>query len=168
MTALDTDHVTVLQRPPSARRTRFVTRMADAVGEEFCITLATVEEQMRGWLATIAKERQATRQVKPYSDLGRMIEFFAGFTLLPFDETAARHFDQLRPSLRRLGTMDLKIACCSLSAGVLLLTANCSDFGQIPGLRIENWLDQSPPIRSAGPQSISPNPLDMVVEPLQS
>ncbi len=96
---------------------------------------------MRGWLATIAKERQVTRQVKPYGDLGRMVEYFAGFTLLPFDDIAARHFDRLRPSTRRLGTMDLKVACCALSAGALLLTANRRDFEQVPGLRVENWLD---------------------------
>ena len=96
---------------------------------------------MRGWLATIAKERLVTRQVKSYQELGFLFGFFAKFKILPFDDTAAAHFDRLRPSLRRLGTMDLKIASTVLAADVLLLTANRQDFERIPGLRLENWLD---------------------------
>ena len=82
-----------------------------------------------------------TRQVIAYRELANLFEFFAKFTILPFDDAAAAHFDRLRPSLRRLGTMDLKIASTALASGVLLLTANRRDFEQVPGLRVENWLD---------------------------
>ncbi len=141
MIALDTDHVTVLQTPGGIRRTRLVERMAAAEGERFGVSIATVEEQMRGWLSTIARERQISRQVKAYRELVKMVMFFATFTILPFDDVAAAHFDRLRPSLRRLGTMDLKIASTALAANVVLLTANRRDFELVPGLRIENWLD---------------------------
>jgi predicted nucleic acid-binding protein len=37
--------------------------------------------------------------------------------------------------------MDLKIACIALGHGALVLSANLQDFQQVPGLRVENWLD---------------------------
>ena len=115
--------------------------MATTHGERFAVSIASIEEHMRGWLATIAKERLVARQVNSYHELGFLFGFFAKFTILPFDDVAAAHFDRLRPSLRRLGTMDLKIASTALAADVILLTANRRDFELVPGLRIENWLD---------------------------
>jgi tRNA(fMet)-specific endonuclease VapC len=37
--------------------------------------------------------------------------------------------------------MDLKIASIALAHDATLLTRNTRDFAQVPGLRIENWLD---------------------------
>jgi tRNA(fMet)-specific endonuclease VapC len=41
----------------------------------------------------------------------------------------------------RIGSMDLKIACVALAHDATLLTRNTTDFAQIAGLRIENWVD---------------------------
>jgi tRNA(fMet)-specific endonuclease VapC len=38
-------------------------------------------------------------------------------------------------------TMDLKIAAIALVNQVLFLSANLRDFEQVPGLRVENWLE---------------------------
>ncbi len=35
----------------------------------------------------------------------------------------------------------LKIACIAMANNVLFLTANRRDFGKVPGLRFENWLE---------------------------
>ena len=80
MILLDTDHLSVLQIPSSERRTRLVARMALASGEDLGTTIVSVEEQMRGWLAAIAKERLVGRQVAPYRDLGRLFAFFRAFS----------------------------------------------------------------------------------------
>jgi tRNA(fMet)-specific endonuclease VapC len=96
---------------------------------------------MRGWLATIAKERTALRQVVGYQELAKLFEFYQAFEIVPFDEAAARHFDELRGQRIRLGTMDLKIAATALVQNALLLSANLRDFQQVPGLRVENWLE---------------------------
>ena len=60
---------------------------------------------------------------------------------VPFDEAAARQFDDLRRQKLRMGSRDLKIATTALFNHALLLSANLSDFERVPGLRVENWLD---------------------------
>ena len=141
MILLDTDHISILQIVASQRRTQLVARMALAVDETFGITIVSVEEQMRGWLATIAKERQIDRQVKPYYELGRLFEFFQSFVVQPFDRTAASRFSEFRSAKVRLATMDLKIASIAIANDSLLLTANKRDFEKVPGLRFESWLE---------------------------
>jgi len=141
MILLDTDHPSVLQVPSSDRRTRLVGRMTLASQEQFGTTIVSLEEQMRGWLAAIAKEKSVKRHVAPYRELGRLVEFFQAFTLAPFDDRAADRFANLRSARVRIGTMDLKIAAISLVNNALLLTGNRSDFEKVPGLRFENWMD---------------------------
>src|SRR5438093_746210 len=142
MILLDTDHVTLLKYPAGERGARLAQRLgALPAGEVVGVAIVTIEEQMRGWRAAVAKERAARRQVTAYRELANLFDFFAAFFLAPFDEQAADQFDLLRPAKRRLGTMDLKIAAIALVNQALLLSANCRDFEQIPGLRVENWLD---------------------------
>ena len=96
---------------------------------------------MRGWLATIAKERRIERQVKPYMELEGLFDFFHAFTIKSFDESAAAKFAEFRVFKIRVGKMDLKIASIAVSNDILLLTANKHDFEKVPRLRFENWLD---------------------------
>jgi tRNA(fMet)-specific endonuclease VapC len=63
------------------------------------------------------------------------------FFMALFDEHAADQLDLLRAAKFRLGTMDLKIAAIAFINQALLLSANCRDFEQVPGLRVENWLE---------------------------
>src|SRR4051812_39314086 len=97
---------------------------------------------MRGWLAAVAKERQAHRQVLAYRELADLFALFAGFHIALFDEAAAERFDALQAIPIRIGTMELKVAAIALSRDSLLLTANRRDFEQVPGLRFESWLDE--------------------------
>ena len=41
----------------------------------------------------------------------------------------------------RIGTQDLKIAAISRVHDALLLSTNVRDFGRVPGLRVESWID---------------------------
>jgi tRNA(fMet)-specific endonuclease VapC len=142
MILLDTDHVSLLKYPTSERGER-LTQKLDALPavEEVGVAVITVEEQMRGWLATIAKERSVRRQITPYRELAYLFEFFAEFTIALLDERAAAQFETLRASKIRLGTMDLKIAAIALVNQALLLSRNLRDFKQVPGLRVEDWLE---------------------------
>ena len=140
MILLDTDHVSVLKMTPgSNRRARLIARLAVAFDEDICIPIVATEETMRGWLATLAKERQARRQVYAYRELGDMFDFFAAFEIVPFDDEAVDEFDKL--SRIRIGTPDRKIAAIAIANDALLLTANRRDYEQVPGLKFENWMD---------------------------
>ena len=142
MILLDSDHLTLLKYPDSERGVRLKDRLRNQPPEEVvAVSIVSVEEQMRGWLAAIAKERQATRQVPGYRELARLFEYFRAFTIPLFDDPAAAQFDNLRAAKIRLGTMDLKIAAIALVNQALLLTANRRDFEQVPGLRVQNWLE---------------------------
>jgi tRNA(fMet)-specific endonuclease VapC len=87
--------------------------MSFARDEIFVIPIVVVEETMRGWLAAIAKERLAHRQVSAYRELGSLFEFFATFQIAPFDQAAADLFDSLHAARFRIATRDLKIAAIS-------------------------------------------------------
>jgi len=59
--------------------------------------------------------------------------------VLPFDEPAAIEFDAFRSQGVRIGTMDLRIAAIAVSNDLAVLTRNTVDFGQVPGLHVEDW-----------------------------
>ena len=140
MILLDTDHVSVLRMTPGGdRRIRLIARLALAVEEDICIPIVVTEETMRGWLATLAKERQARRQVYAYRELGDLFGFFAAFEVVPFDDEAVDEFEQFHRI--RIGVYDRKIAAIAIANDALLLTANRRDFEQVPGLKFENWMD---------------------------
>jgi tRNA(fMet)-specific endonuclease VapC len=92
-------------------------------------------------LAVIARTRQPRRQVKAYHEVVALLDSLDRWTVVPFDEDAAARFEQVLGAGIRIGSMDLKIACIALGHGALLLTGNLQDFQQVPGLRVESWLD---------------------------
>ncbi|MBX9583058.1 MAG: type II toxin-antitoxin system VapC family toxin [Gemmataceae bacterium] len=138
MTILDTDHVSVLKYPGTERCDRLRGRLR-AAGERPTTSIVTAEEQMRGWLASLAKERLVRRQVRAYRELAELFDFLGGFGIVLFDDLAAERFDGL--SGVRLRASDKKIAAIVLANDALLLTANRQDFERVPGLRFENWMD---------------------------
>ncbi|MCR9293269.1 MAG: type II toxin-antitoxin system VapC family toxin [bacterium] len=75
-----------------------------------------------------------------YAELTGLIEFFSFWTILPFDQPAARTFVSLRKQKIRTGSMDLKIASIAVANNALLLTANTRDFEMVPNLRIDDWM----------------------------
>jgi tRNA(fMet)-specific endonuclease VapC len=105
------------------------------------ISIVSVQESVQGWLALINRERPGRDQVRPYARFQKSIEALTKLTILPFDESAARVFDNLKRHRVRCGTMDLKIASICLAHDALLLTRNVLDFEKVPELRVENWLD---------------------------
>ena len=73
MILLDTDHVTLLKYHSSERGQRLAQRLDELPPDEIAaVTVITIEEQMRGWLAAVAKERSSKRQVGPYRELAEL------------------------------------------------------------------------------------------------
>jgi hypothetical protein len=62
---LDTDHLTVLKYARDSRFMKLAQRMADSIDQDFATTAITLEEQLRGWLAEINRNRDPEKQTLP-------------------------------------------------------------------------------------------------------
>jgi tRNA(fMet)-specific endonuclease VapC len=139
MLVLDTDHLSV-PGDPSAAGERLLKRLKES-GEPVVTTVVNVEDSLRGWLAQIHRAAGVEAELIACLRFQRRVEFFSEWTVLPWDSDAARRFRYFRSQRLRTATLDLRIACICLEHDALLLSRNTKDFCQVPGLRIENWLD---------------------------
>ncbi len=139
MHILDTDHLSLLGRANSMEAQRLRFRLAGFKTDERVTTIITFEEQMRGWMAHLARARVLARQVEAYKQLKEFLDRYLKVAVLEFDETAAVEFERLQRLRLRVGTMDLKIAAIALAHSATVLTRNIKDFGLVPGLRVEDW-----------------------------
>lgn len=108
-------------------------------GTPVITTIITVGEDLSGWLPACRRAKDGAERVKAYSRLQRTQEFYQRIGCLPFDDTAAAIFEQLRAQKIRIGTNDLAIAAITLSVSGILVTRNTVDFQQVPNLSIEDW-----------------------------
>ena len=139
MVVLDTDHLSVLERHTQPGSTTLRAHLAHLPPDEVVTTIISYEEQMRGWMAYLAQSRAVAQQVVAYRRLLQHLDNYRQIPVLAFDETAAIVFQRLSRARLRVGTMDLKIAAIVLSRDALLLSKNLTDFGQVPGLQVEDW-----------------------------
>ena len=141
MILLDTDHLSVLKYDEHPRCRALRDRMRATEDSFFATTIVSAEEQMRGWLAKIHAAKDPEQQVAWYEQLAWLIEFLADWQIIVFDQQAAAEFKRLQRLRLRIGTFDLKIAAIARVHDALLLTGNQRDFGQVPGLTVESWIE---------------------------
>lgn len=139
MIVLDTDHLSALVDHRQALGRALEQRLADS-GDVIVVSIVSVEEQLRGWLAEIRRVNDAHKQIMPYLRLGKLIDFLRDWNVIEWNEPAADEFASLRKQRVRIGTQDLKIAAIAKVNDALLLSANLVDFQRVPGLRVEDWL----------------------------
>ncbi len=142
MIILDTDHISVLQHEDSPKAVALLDRLESLPPKEVATTAVTLEEQSRSWLSLIGRYTDVRQQVSYYDRLMAMFDFFAGWQVLRFSETAAEEFRRLRQERVRIASTDLKIASIALANGATLLSANRRDFEKVPGLCVEDWLTE--------------------------
>ncbi len=69
----------------------------------------------------------------------------ARLDVLPFNTQDSAHFGQLRAELaaigKPIGPYDTMIAGHARSEGLILVTNNLKEFSRVPGLRVENWVN---------------------------
>lgn len=83
-----------------------------------------------------------------HSKASRLLDLIADLLqevqIVDFDEACAEQFGQVRGTLLQQGisvpTADLMIASAALVHGLTLVTHNTSDFRNVPGLRLDDWL----------------------------
>ena len=140
MVVLDTDHLSLLDHESGDSARQLAARLSTVASDGIATTIVNVEEQMRGWLAYLARARTVTDQIAAYRRLARYLGRYTRVTILDFDAAAGIEFQRLRKTYRRVGAMDLKIAAVVLARDATLLTRNLSDFRQIGNLKVEDWI----------------------------
>ena len=85
----------------------------------------------------------AERSSKPEQNLQVIESMAARLEIMPFSDSAATHFGQLRAELYQngnpIGPYDMMIAGHARSLGLTLVTNNMKEFTRVPGLRLVNW-----------------------------
>jgi tRNA(fMet)-specific endonuclease VapC len=137
---LDTDILTFLAHVDSPEAPRIRRRIAQLPSSDSVVTtIINYEEQMRGWLALLARVKSFRSQIDVYRRLLHHIAAFRRLAILPYDSAAAAISEQLAAERPRIGTMDLKIASIVLVSDATLISRNVADFRRIPDLRIDDW-----------------------------
>lgn len=130
---LDTNIViyTIKNRPPEVKDSfkRFKGSM--------CVSTVTVGELIYG----------AERSSNPEKNLKVIEGMLARVTVLPYEEKDAVHFGQIRAELlsigKPIGPYDMMIAAHARSKGLILVTNNTREFERVPGIRLDNWVNQN-------------------------
>jgi tRNA(fMet)-specific endonuclease VapC len=107
--------------------------------ERLFISLLTVEEIMRGALASINRFRQGTDVTRAYKEFGDLFAALHRFQILPYTDEAEQIYQAMNPNQKRVGTQDCRIAATALSLEFVVITANSADFQKIGMVAVEDW-----------------------------
>lgn len=141
---LDTDHLTLLERKQGPDFLQVMQTLEQVDWNEIGVSVVSFHEQSLGCNSFISRAKSSADIVRGYSMFGQVIEMFSKGIVVPFDAAAAASFEQLRSTRIRVATMDLRLAATALSRSLILVTRNSVDFGQVPGLQIEDWTVRKP------------------------
>lgn len=139
MIILDTDCLSLLNRERLLESSKLRQKLEQFSPDELFTTIITFEEQVRGWMAFIAKAKTIEQQVYAYERLHRSLEAYRNTMVLDFDENAAKVFQDLKSQKIRIGVMDLKIASIAISRKAILVSRNLKDFEAVPNLVVNDW-----------------------------
>ena len=99
-----------------------------------CISSITVSELQYG----VHKSKQIKKNRK------RLDEFLSPFEISSYDESASKHYGQIRSYLEKqgnlIGPLDMLIAAHALSENLTLITNNEKEFKRVKSLKVENWV----------------------------
>jgi tRNA(fMet)-specific endonuclease VapC len=128
---LDTSILSDLIRRPQGR---VAERIAE-LGEDRVMTSIVVACELRFGAAKRGSKR-----------LSRQVDAVLGaLTVLPLEPGVDRQYAAIRAGLEKQGTPiganDLLIAAHAKALHAVCVTANVGEFRQVPGLRVENWLE---------------------------
>ncbi len=130
---LDTNIVIyVIKRRPMEVKSKF----NDNAGR-MAISAITLSELYHG----------AEKSARVAQNLQVIEEFASLLQVLPYTAHASQHYGAIRSQLEMkgqpIGVNDLHIAAHARSAGLVVVTNNVSEFARIPGLVVENWVDEA-------------------------
>jgi len=113
-------------------------KLADRGDEEFFLSVVTASELLHG----VYRARDETTRARRAAVVEAVLQ---RFPLLPVDLATARLHAQIGADLASRGSLigpnDLWLAASALAHGLSLATGNVREFGRVPGLIVEPWLD---------------------------
>jgi len=128
---LDTNTLSHLVRQPQGP---VAERIAD-VGEANVVTSVVVACELR-YLAAKRGSRRLTRQVEAILNV---------MTIKPLESDVEGAYASIRVTLEKRGTPisahDMLIAAHARTLDAICVTDNVREFGRVPALKVENWLD---------------------------
>lgn len=139
MIILDTDCLSLLQRKRGIGYLELANALSKFSSDQISTTIVSFDEQMRGWMAIVARARTTEALISAYEDLNSFLYAFDDVPALPFDEDAGKIFDEMKRQKIRVGTMDLRIASIAIAQNAVLVSRNLVDFERIPNLTVEDW-----------------------------
>lgn len=117
--------------------------IANAAKHQVAITIVTVQELFNGWISRINEPSQVHNLPALYSKLWTTVKYLQTIEVLNFTPEADTCLKKLlidNPPLRKNRLQkDMRIAAIALSVGATVVTRNQRDFGQVPGLSMEDW-----------------------------
>ncbi|MBN8726532.1 MAG: PIN domain-containing protein [Xanthomonadales bacterium] len=129
---MDTNIVSGLVRDPRGPVAGHLARIAPAAVAVSIVVAA----ELRFGAARIPNSALAQR-------IGLILDHL---TVVPLEPPAEHHYAAIRSALERAGTPirpnDLLIAAHALALGATVVTANLREFGRVPGLVVDNWLQE--------------------------
>lgn len=139
MYLLDTDTLTHLH----AGNTNVADRLRAVADVEVGITIITKVEILRGRIDYLIKAESGESLLKAQELLFRTETLLNELLIVPIERAASIKFDRLRDisKFRKIGRADLLIASITIANRATLVTRNLRHFKQIPGLKVENWVD---------------------------
>jgi tRNA(fMet)-specific endonuclease VapC len=137
MHLLDTDTLTHLY----AGHPKVIANLQKLGDPGVTTTIITKVEMLRGRGAFLLKAASGSEVLRAQHLLQLTETLLEELFITPFDEGAAKEFDNLRQTYRKVGHADLLIASIALSSRATLVTRNTRHFQQISGLKVVNWVD---------------------------
>ena len=139
MYLLDTDTLTYLYHGHS----KVIEHLKTIKDSEVGITIITKVEVLRGRIDYLLKAENGVNLLKAQELFFRTDKLLSQLLIVPIDQIASGEFDRLRAvsKYRKIGRADLLIASITLANKATLVTRNKRHFKQIPGLKLENWVD---------------------------
>jgi tRNA(fMet)-specific endonuclease VapC len=117
------------------RRPVEILEVFNAHAGQMCISTITLAELLHG----VEKSSMITKNLRKVED------FVSRLEVLPYENTAASHYGDIRTNLEKKGTVigvnDLHIAAHARSEGFILVSNNVREFERVEGLRLENWIE---------------------------
>ncbi|MEL6910671.1 MAG: PIN domain-containing protein [Cyanobacteria bacterium J06643_13] len=107
--------------------------------EHIFISIITVEEILRGALASVQKVKRNSSVIKAYKYFEDLFAALHQFKILSYISEAENIYQSLSAKIKRIGTQDCRIATIARANKFTLITVNVNDFVSIGLTDVEDW-----------------------------